>query len=728
MPSHRSIWSLVAYLVVVSPVCLAAEPRFKRHPVDPQSGLAAAAAFDVNRDGKLDIVTGAAWYEAPSWKKHVVRDVEFIRGRYDDYSCLPLDVNGDGWTDFVTANYRSEKLAWIEHPGEKPGTWKEHIIEKPGPMETGRLYDVNGDGRPDILPNGRDFAAWWELTPPSASAGSAEVRWRRHDLPPQVIGHGVGFGDINGDGRGDVIGPGGWLEASEDRRQGAWRWHGEFNLGRDASIPILVLDVDGDGDNDIAWGRGHSVGVCWLEQQQSQDRRTRLWKHHVIDTSWTQPHTIEAADVDNDGRLELVAGKRYLGHDGKDLGEWDPLVIYWYKFDPATHAWRRGTISAGGPAAFDLDNKLLDLDGDGDLDLVAAGRSGLYWFENLLKSASPGDAASHPAPEPPQYTDHTRLLVYIDELGRTQPVKTPADWARRRAHVLQAFQSIVGELPDSSRRVPLDVQQVEKADAGKYTRIKLTYQAEPGDRVPAYLLLPTDLKKSAPAMLCLHQTTELGKDEPAGLGGSSNLRYAHELAERGYVCLVPDYPSLGEYKYNFAAKGTLPSGTMKAIWNNIRGIDLLETLPEVDVRRIGVIGHSLGGHNAIFTALFDLRLRAIVSSCGFTAFSDDDLASWSAPRYMPRLRNVIAGPQQPLPFEFHELIAALAPRPFFANSPQRDDDFSVAGVRKVMASAGDVYQLLDAKDRLQAVYPDAGHDFPVEQREEAYRCLERVLK
>ncbi len=332
------------------------------------------------------------------------------------------------------------------------------------------------------------------------------------------------------------------------------------------------------------------------------------------------------------------------------------------------------------------------------------------------------------APEPPQYPDHTRLLTYIDELGQTQPVKTPADWARRRAHVLQAFQAIAGELPDSSRRVPLDVQELGTTTGRKYTRINLTYQAEPGDRVPAYLLVPNDLKRSAPAMLCLHQTTQVGKDEPAALEGSAELRYAHELAERGYVCLVPDYPSLGDYKYDFAAKGALPSGTMKAIWNNIRGIDLLQALPEVDTRRIGAIGHSLGGHNAIFTALFDWRIRAVVSSCGFTAFADDDLTSWTGPRYMPRLRNVITGPGRPLPFEFHELIAALAPRPFFSNSPQRDDDFSVAGVRKVVASAGEVYQLLEAKDRLQAVYPDTGHAFPAAQREEAYEWLQRELK
>jgi pimeloyl-ACP methyl ester carboxylesterase len=122
-------------------------------------------------------------------------------------------------------------------------------------------------------------------------------------------------------------------------------------------------------------------------------------------------------------------------------------------------------------------------------------------------------------------------------------------------------------------------------------------------------------------MLCLHQTTRIGKDEPAGLGGRPTLHYAHELASRGYVCVAPDYPSFGDYPYDFRkASDRYASGSMKAIWNNLRALDLLETLEEVDPDRIGCIGHSLGAHNAIFTAVFDLRIRAVVSSCGFTAF------------------------------------------------------------------------------------------------------------
>src|SRR5262249_48880751 len=151
---------------------------------------------------------------------------------------------------------------------------------------------------------------------------------------------------------------------------------------------------------------------------------------------------------------------------------------------------------------------------------------------------------------------------------------------------------------------------------------KISFASEPGDRVPAWLLVPhasEDSGKKRPAVLCLHQTTPIGKDEPAGLGTNPDLAYARELAERGYVTLAPDYPNFGEYKLDVYELG-YASATMKAIWNNKRAVDLLCSLKEVDPSRVGVIGHSLGGHNAIFTALFDRRLKAVVSSCGFNAF------------------------------------------------------------------------------------------------------------
>lgn len=352
-------------------------PEFRIHPLNLDSEFSAAAAIDVNGDGKLDIVSGGFWYEAPTWKKHILREVENIRGRFDDYSNLPLDVNGDGKPDIVSVNYRSKSLYWVEHPGaDLTKAWRKHVIDTPGTSETGMLVDVDGDGKLDVLPNGTSFAAWYECT----GAGK-NVKWLRHDLPKEVMGHGLGFGDINGDGRGDIVAPKGWLEAPADPRKQPWTWHQDFELDRDASIPILVQDVDGDGDNDLIWGRGHNFGLFWLEQVKEDGKRA--WKRHEIDKTWSQAHALLWGDVDGDGRGDLVAGKRYMGHDGKDPGEKEPLVVAWYRFDPKKRAWQRHIISRGGKVGMDLDPKLVDLDFDGDLDILAPARCGLHWLENL---------------------------------------------------------------------------------------------------------------------------------------------------------------------------------------------------------------------------------------------------------------------------------------------------------------------------------------------------------
>jgi acetyl esterase/lipase len=329
------------------------------------------------------------------------------------------------------------------------------------------------------------------------------------------------------------------------------------------------------------------------------------------------------------------------------------------------------------------------------------------------------------------YPDHSNLLVIRDADGNERPVKTKADWAIRLDHVRANMQLVMGPLPDASRRVPLDAEYGPEEATEKYIRRKVMFNPEPDDRVPAWILIPKRIPANgtSPAMLCLHQTNNVGKDEPAGLGGLSNLYYAHELAERGFVCIVPDYPSFGEYKYDFKTKGAhYASGSMKAIWNNMRAVDLLETLPQVDKTRIGVIGHSLGGHNALFTAIFDERLRATVSSCGFTPFHDyyqGKLMGWTSDRYMPRIREVYGNDPDKVPFDFYEILAGLAPRGFYSNSPIRDSNFDIEGVRKAFAKAEAIFSLFDAKDSLKLATPDAAHDFPVEQRHEAYDWLRK---
>jgi len=344
------------------------------------------------------------------------------------------------------------------------------------------------------------------------------------------------------------------------------------------------------------------------------------------------------------------------------------------------------------------------------------------------------------APMAIPYPDHSRLMEVRDVSGTARPVSTVADWAERAAHIRAGLQQAMGPLPSAAARVPLEVEELGETASAKYLRRKIRFTSEVGDRVPAWLLIPHRLRHRAPAMLCLHQTTDIGKDEPAGLGGKASLHYAHELAERGYVCLVPDYPSFGEYPYEFQRQGAHhASGSIKAVWNNLRAVDLLESLPQVDAARIGVIGHSLGGHNALFTAVFDPRLKAVVTSCGFTPFPDyygGKVGGWTSDRYMPRIRTVYGNEASRIPFDFPEVLGAIAPRGVFSNSPTRDDNFEVSGVRRAFAAAAPVFGLHApsgtdpdwVSQRLVLRTPDSGHDFPEAERRAAYEWLDRVLR
>lgn len=329
---------------------------------------------------------------------------------------------------------------------------------------------------------------------------------------------------------------------------------------------------------------------------------------------------------------------------------------------------------------------------------------------------------------PGVYDNHQQLDQLNTRDGTSRHIASTADWEQRQRQIRSQFELVAGPLPSPTFRVPLDVQTDEAVEIDGMTRIKLSYQSDPTDRVAAYLFVPKSQDSHPhPAVLCLHQTFEGGKSEPAGVDGNPDLHYALELARRGFVTLAPDYPSFGEHKYKFSEHPAYTSGSMKAIWDNIRAIDYLESRDDVDQSRIGVIGHSLGGHNAIFTAVFDDRLKAVVSSCGFSRFHKDDLPSWTGPRYFPAIATRYENDANKMPFDFPELIAALAPRAFFASAAVNDYDFDVDGVRETVEFAKPIFALYQAEDKLQAFYPSTVHSFPPEARQAAYAFLDQEL-
>ena len=333
-----------------------------------------------------------------------------------------------------------------------------------------------------------------------------------------------------------------------------------------------------------------------------------------------------------------------------------------------------------------------------------------------------------------------KMLLYRDDSGAERTATTVDEWLRRRRTIVADMERVMGRLPGDEKRCPPDIQIEEETDCGTYVRRLITYLSEPGCRVPAYLLLPKavlrDPAAKAPAVLCLHGTDDVvGHGVVVGLGPLDNRQYASELAERGYVTLAPNYPQLAKYRPDLARLGW-QSGTLKAVWDNMAGVDLLDALPYVQRGEIGAIGHSLGGHNAIFTAVFDGRIKAVVSCCGFDSFLDyyggDERVwlpgkGWTQTRYMPRLADY-RGRLADIPFDFHELIAALAPRHVLIVAPWRDENFRAASVDGIAAAARPIYGLHDVPGNLMVEHPDCEHDFPPEMREQAYALFDAVLK
>ena len=333
-----------------------------------------------------------------------------------------------------------------------------------------------------------------------------------------------------------------------------------------------------------------------------------------------------------------------------------------------------------------------------------------------------------------EYRISYELLEELKD-GRFYKISSIHEWEERKKEIISGFVQTAGRVLHNKNIKTTCFDVISQEDIGHSVRKEIRYKTIDEDSIRAYLIIPKKAKhEKIPAVLCLHQTNgTLGCEEPAGISGIQSLFYGLELAQKGYITLMPDYPYMGKNNVDVYSLG-YESATMKGIINHMAAVDILESLDETELQNdIGCIGHSLGGHNSVFLTLLDQRISVCVSSSGICSFDEyakangTDLRNWASSKYMPLIREKFFNDPRKMPWDFTGIIGCIAPRPVFLNAPKYDTNMTHAGHMKIINAAMPVYDLYGSKDNLKWEEPDAEHSFPDHVRQIAYEFIDRHM-
>jgi hypothetical protein len=356
-----------------------------------------ATAADVDKDGKLDILNGEVWYQAPDWKRHRIRPGkdDYAEGDKNVYSrsfcCWPEDLNGDGWTDLIVIGFPGQPCHWYENPRGQKSAWKEHLIWRSACNETPQYVDLFGDGKRRLVmaiqPEGQ--MCWF------SPSSNPEQPWEMHPISEpsapgrktpgtDVFSHGLGVGDVNGDGRHDVICPGGWWEQPPQPENKPWKFH-PANLGEDCA-DMFAVDVNGDADADIISSSAHRFGI-WSHQQHRHDGRSEFTRRDLFPRLVSQTHALQFVDINGDGLKDLVTGKRWWAHGPK--GDDDPNAppkLFWFEAQKGPQgALRFAPHEIDDGSGIGTQFWVGDINGDRLPDIVVSNKKGTFLFEQVRK-------------------------------------------------------------------------------------------------------------------------------------------------------------------------------------------------------------------------------------------------------------------------------------------------------------------------------------------------------